>query len=224
MAEVLAFNRRGDEPGADIDPQPVHEMLQADPSALRLVDVRTRQEVDATSIAGATNVPLDEFEERIGELRASASLLVLLCESGNRARLAAQILERHGVDRYRILHGGLRAWVKAGLPHRGGRRVLPIMRQVQLAAGLLVLAGAGLGAFVDHWFYLLSAFVGGGLTVAGLTGYCGMALLLARMPWNRAARTAAPADSPIAPGVAGTCETGGGTPPGKPARGTCETP
>ena len=121
-AEVLAFNRRGDEPGSNIDPRTVHEMLQADPTALRVVDVRTRQEVDATSIAGATNVPLDEFEEHIGELRASASLLVLLCESGNRARLAAQILERHDVDRYRVLQGGMRGWVKAGLPRQGGRR------------------------------------------------------------------------------------------------------
>jgi rhodanese-related sulfurtransferase len=223
MAEVLAFNRRGDEPGADIDPRTVHEALRTDPTALRLVDVRTRQEVDATSIAGATNLPLDAFEEHIGELRASASLLVLLCESGNRARLAAQILERHAVDRYRVLHGGLRGWVKAGLPHQGGRRVLPIMRQVQLAAGLLVLAGLGLGAFVDHWFYLISAFAGGGLTLAGLTGYCGMALLLARMPWNRVARSAAAA-GPIANGVTGTCETGGAAPRGEPARGNCETP
>jgi glyoxylase-like metal-dependent hydrolase (beta-lactamase superfamily II)/rhodanese-related sulfurtransferase len=223
MAEVLAFNRRGDEPGSDIDPRTVHEMLQADPTALRLIDVRTRQEVDATSIVGATNLPLDAFEEHIGELRASASLLVLLCESGNRARLAAQILERHDMDHYRVLHGGMRGWVKAGLPHQGGRRVLPIMRQVQLAAGLLVLTGLGLGAFVDHWFYLISALAGGGLTVAGLTGYCGMALLLARMPWNRVARPAAAA-GPIANGVGGTCETGGAAPRGGPARGNCETP
>ena len=198
----------------DIDPRTVHEMRQADPDAIRIVDVRSRPEFDATGIAGAANIPLEELEGRIGELSPSGSLLVLLCESGNRARLAAQILERHGVGRYRVLQGGFRVWVKAGLPHRGGRRVLPIMRQVQVAAGLLVLTGVGLGAFVDHWFYLLSAFVGGGLTVAGLTGYCGMALLLARMPWNRATRTAASAERPINTGVTGACETGGGAPPG----------
>jgi glyoxylase-like metal-dependent hydrolase (beta-lactamase superfamily II) len=224
MAEVLAFNHRGDEPGADIDPRAVHEMLQADPAALRLVDVRERDEVEATGIAGAANLPLDELEGRVGELSTPGGLLVLLCESGNRARLAAQILERHGVNRYRVLHGGMRGWVKAGLPHRGARRVLPIMRQVQLAAGLLVLAGVGLGTFVDHWFYLISALAGGGLTVAGLTGYCGMALVLARMPWNRGVPPVAVATGPIANGAAGTCEIAGGAPRGVPARGNCETP
>jgi glyoxylase-like metal-dependent hydrolase (beta-lactamase superfamily II) len=223
MAEVLAFNRRGDEPGADIDPRTVHEMLQADPAALRLVDVRERDEVEATGIAGATNVPLDELEGRLGELTTPGGLLVLLCESGNRARLAAQILERHGMDRYRVLHGGMRGWVKAKLPHRGGHRVLPMMRQIQLAAGLLVLAGMGLGTFVDHWFYLISALAGGGLTVAGLTGYCGMALVLARMPWNRGARPPSSA-GPSANGGAGTCETAGGAPRGAMTRGNCETP
>jgi hypothetical protein len=113
--------------------------------------------------------------------------------------------------------------VKAGLPHRGGRRLLPIMRQVQLAAGLMVLAGAALGTFVDHWFYLISVLAGSELTVAGLTGYCGMALLLARMPWNRAVTPASSAGS-IATGVAGTCETAGGTPRGEAARGNCQTP
>jgi rhodanese-related sulfurtransferase len=163
-------------------------------------------------------LPLDAFEEQYRRAPRLGELLVLLCESGNRARLAAQILERHDMDHYRVLHGGMRGWVKAGLPHQGGRRVLPIMRQVQLAAGLLVLTGLGLGAFVDHWFYLISALAGGGLTVAGLTGYCGMALLLARMPWNRVARPAAAA-GPIANGVGGTCETGGAAPRGGPARG-----
>lgn len=225
MAEVLAFNRRGDEPGAEIGPDTVHEMLQADPAALRLVDVRERAEVEATGIEGAMNLPLDELEGHLGELTTPGGLLVLLCESGNRARLAAQILERHGLDRYRVLHGGMRGWVKAGLPHRGGRRVPPIMRQVQLAAGLLVLAGMGLGAFVDHWLYLISALAGGELTVAGLTGYCGMALVLSRMPWNRVASPVSSA-GPTANGVAGTGETAGAAPRGAAGRGrgNCETP
>jgi len=32
----------------------------------------------------------------------------------------------------------------------------------------------------------LAVFVGAGLTFAGLTGTCGMAILIARMPWNKA--------------------------------------
>lgn len=60
------------------------------------------------------------------------------------------------------------------------------MRQVQITTGLLILTGVVLGWFVNPAFYALSAFVGAGLTFAGATGWCGMAMLLKAMPWNRA--------------------------------------
>jgi hypothetical protein len=47
------------------------------------------------------------------------------------------------------------------------------------------LTGVVPGAFVSHWFFALSGFVGAGLIFAGVTGICGMAMLLAKMPWNR---------------------------------------
>ena len=65
------------------------------------------------------------------------------------------------------------------------------MRQVQIAAGSLVLLGVLLGAFVAPAFYALSGFVGAGLLFAGASGFCGMARLLAAMPWNRRASAAA---------------------------------
>jgi rhodanese-related sulfurtransferase len=67
------------------------------------------------------------------------------------------------------------------------RLPLPLMRQVQIAAGLLVLLGVVLAVTVAPAFIGLSAFVGAGLTFAGLSGWCGMAQLLALMPWNRRA-------------------------------------
>jgi predicted branched-subunit amino acid permease len=62
------------------------------------------------------------------------------------------------------------------------------MRQVQIAAGSLVVIGVLLGALVHPGFYALSAFVGAGLVFAGVSGFCGMARLLVLMPWNRALR------------------------------------
>jgi rhodanese-related sulfurtransferase len=59
------------------------------------------------------------------------------------------------------------------------------MRQVQMAAGGLILLGGALGVMVHPGFWGISAFVGAGLFVAGATGFCGMARLLAVMPWNR---------------------------------------
>ena len=62
---------------------------------------------------------------------------------------------------------------------------IEIMRQVQIVAGSLVLIGVILGYFVTPAFYALPAFVGAGLLFAGISGFCGMAKLLAIMPWNR---------------------------------------
>jgi hypothetical protein len=64
---------------------------------------------------------------------------------------------------------------------------MPIMRQVQMIAGSLVLVGVVAGVLATPWALALSAFVGGGLLFAGASGWCGMAKLLGRMPWNRIA-------------------------------------
>lgn len=59
------------------------------------------------------------------------------------------------------------------------------MRQVQIAAGALVLLGVILGYGVAPGFFLISGVVGAGLLFAGISGFCGMARLLMKMPWNR---------------------------------------
>lgn len=85
-----------------------------------------------------------------------------------------------------MLAGGIEAWRAS---HRSTivdhRQPLEIMRQVQLIAGGLTLSGVILGFLVSAPFFGLSAFVGAGLMVAGATGWCGMATLLRRLPWNR---------------------------------------
>ena len=62
---------------------------------------------------------------------------------------------------------------------------MEIMRQVQITAGSLVVISVVLGLAVQTAFLGLAAFVGAGLVFAGSTGWCGMARLLAIMPWNR---------------------------------------
>ncbi|MFH0001760.1 thiosulfate sulfurtransferase YgaP, partial [Pseudomonas aeruginosa] len=44
-----------------------------------------------------------------------------------------------------------------------------------------------LGYTVNSGFFLLSGFVGAGLLFAGISGFCGMARLLDKMPWNQRA-------------------------------------
>ena len=85
-----------------------------------------------------------------------------------------------------IMQGGLNAWKAAGYPVIVDRRQpLPLMRQVQIAAGALALGGSLGGLFLTSVLYVIPGFVGAGLMLAGMTGWCGMAKLLAVMPWNR---------------------------------------
>ena len=77
--------------------------------------------------------------------------------------------------------------------------LLPIMGVVLVAFLVIGMALPVLPLHV-HQGLGLSAFVGAGLVFAGLSDWCGMGLLLARMPWNRAPRSGAANDS-------GSCAT-----------------
>ncbi|MFY8149495.1 MAG: rhodanese-like domain-containing protein [Prochlorococcaceae cyanobacterium] len=148
-----------------------------------VIDVREPMEYVGGHIAASLNVPLS----RLLESDLPEGPLVLVCQSGNRSSQGLQRLEQSGhlapvVD----LEGGIPAWHQAGLPLRKLRNApLPLMRQVQIAAGSLLLLGLILSHTLAPAWILLTWFVGAGLTFAGISGFCGMARLLAVMPWNR---------------------------------------
>jgi rhodanese-related sulfurtransferase len=156
-----------------------------------ILDVRERDEFEAEHVEHSINVPLSHFAAVApGVLNQLAERNVtILCRGGNRARLALEQIGQLGYSdkvSARVYEGGILEWKRQGKPTIERRRHhLPIMRQVQLVAGLTVLTTTLLGAFVNPWFLAVSAFFGAGLTVAGSTGFCGMAMLLAKMPWNK---------------------------------------
>ena len=84
-----------------------------------------------------------------------------------------------------VVEGGTNLWKMEGLPIEEGKSIISLERQVRIGAGSMVLLGTLLGVFVNHYFFIIPAFVGAGLVFAGVTDTCGMALILARMPWNR---------------------------------------
>jgi hypothetical protein len=69
-----------------------------------------------------------------------------------------------------------------------GRKTISIERQVRIGAGSFVLIGTVLGRLVHPAFYLLAALVGAGLVFAGVTDICGLAIVLAKAPWNRSGK------------------------------------
>lgn len=151
-----------------------------------LVDVREPDEHARQRIPGARNLPLSRLEE--AELALEAGRPVLFhCRSGARTEgHAERLAAKAGACEAYLLAGGYEAWKRAGLPVAEDRRQpIELMRQVQIAAGSLVLLGVLLGALVAPGFLLLSGFVGAGLVFAGVSGTCGLASLLRRMPWNR---------------------------------------
>ena len=150
-----------------------------------LVDIRDADEHARERIPGATNLPLSQIKQGRPELEGPRGV-IYHCRSGARTKANAEALKQAATCEAYVVEGGLEAWRAAGLPVRLDRKQpLPLIRQVQIGAGSLVVLGVALGYLASPWFFLLSGFVGAGLLQAGLTGWCGMANLLQVMPWNR---------------------------------------
>ena len=167
-----------------ITPVELQQILTAQPSLL-VIDVRTPVEFAEVRVSQARNIPLDELKP--GSLQLPKDQPVyLLCRSGQRATKAADKLAKEGFSQPIVVEGGTLAWIGANLPvTRSAGKIISLERQVRIVAGSLVFFGVALGWFVHRGFYGLSAFVGAGLVFAGVTDFCGMGLLIARLPWNK---------------------------------------
>ena len=154
----------------------------------QLIDVRTPVEYAEVHAEGARLIPLHKLnpEAVISARNGSADEpLFVICRTGGRSAKAVEKFHAAGFTNVISVEGGTDAWVRAGLPVvRGGTMTISLERQVRITAGLLVLVGLALGWAVHPALFGLSAFVGAGLVFAGITDWCGMGMLLAKMPWN----------------------------------------
>lgn len=169
-----------------ISPQNLAEIISSG-TKVELIDVRTPVEYREVHVSFARNVPLDQLDAAAMAAGDSSpgQPLYVICRSGSRGQQACMKLQAAGATDVVNVEGGTMAWEKAGLPVVRGKKSISLERQVRIAAGILVLTGAILGAFVSPWWIGLSAFVGAGLTFAGITDTCAMGMLIARMPWNQ---------------------------------------
>lgn len=169
---------------ANISVQELNQLLQRglDQNTL-VIDVRTPAEYSATRIANVVNRPLDHLEKYVNELQRYERIYVH-CQSGSRSQKACQKLNSLGLQHHVNVLGGISAWQQAGFAILQTQGTLPIIQQVMIAAGTLVLIGVLLSAVFHVGWLGLSGAVGAGLLYAGVSGQCFMAMLLAKMPWN----------------------------------------
>ena len=169
-----------------ISPAKAKDLLDQDAT---LIDIREADEHAREKVIGARHLPLSKLDEADLALHKGRPV-IFHCKSGARTMNNASRLARKigGACEAFIVEGGLDAWKRAGLPVATDRRQpIELQRQVQIGAGSLAFVGTMLGVMISPWFLAVPAFVGAGLMTAGLTGFCGMAQLLMRAPWNKAA-------------------------------------
>jgi rhodanese-related sulfurtransferase len=168
---------------------PVEAKRRLDEGSAILIDIRESNEFAREHILGSRLAPLGGLDAHdFDRERASGKAAIFHCQSGQRTLMNATRLVAAGFKETFVLDGGLQGWRAAGLPTHVNRAApLELQRQVQIAAGSMVVLGVVLAVLVSPWFVLVSAFVGSGLVFAGVTGTCGMARLLMLMPWNKVA-------------------------------------
>ncbi|MDH2997093.1 hypothetical protein A1D22_05285 [Pasteurellaceae bacterium LFhippo2] len=153
-----------------------------------LIDIRNSDEHRREHIEGAMLQPLSQLQATGLSENIQAKEIIFHCKSGMRTKNASQLLSQIAPQGSQVflLEGGIDGWKKVGFATKiDAKQPLELMRQVQIAAGSLALLGAVLGYTASPAFHFLSGFVGAGLLFAGVTGFCGMARLLAVMPWNK---------------------------------------
>ncbi|KQV54752.1 rhodanese family protein [Caulobacter sp. Root342] len=152
-----------------------------------LIDIREPDEFARRRAKGALSRPLSTLDAK-GLSLPDAREVIFTCRSGMRTSANGERLVAACGHSAHVLEGGLDAWDGAGLPVELDRKApLEMMRQVHIVAGSLVLVGVVLGLTVSPWFLGVAGFAGAGLTFSGISGFCGMARLLALAPWNRSA-------------------------------------
>jgi rhodanese-related sulfurtransferase len=187
-----------------ITPNDLHKrILTNQPS--ELLDVRTPPEHAAAHVPNVRLVPLDALNpsEYLAKREHPTAPLYVFCQAGGRAAKAIEKFQAVGFDGCVLVEGGTQAWIDSGFPvNRGTSKALPIMQQTQIIIGAISGVGSALALAGDKRFAWIPMVTGAGLFFAGLTGTCRLALLLAKMPWNR---SQAPKSADFLPKVGATC-------------------
>jgi rhodanese-related sulfurtransferase len=87
----------------------------------QVIDIRKASDYAGGHLPDARNIPVEQFDARVGELDRDAPL-ILVCQNGTRSTNARKRLEKLGFSRVNSLAGGISGWREAGLPLRKGAK------------------------------------------------------------------------------------------------------
>jgi rhodanese-related sulfurtransferase len=154
-----------------------------------LIDVREPDEFKAEHIAYAASMPLGSVGDLFAEMPIPSDKKVLFqCQRGGRGAKACAAVQSTGVpNELHNIEGGIDGWKAAGFPvvTSSAADGLSIFRQVQIVVGALVVLGVLAGFNGLTFGFVAAGLFGAALFLAGITGWCGLAMLLTKMPWNR---------------------------------------
>lgn len=163
---------------------PVQKIKDIDASSTILIDVRNKSEHDAGAIPDSICIPADSIAP-FCEALSKYERVVLYCNSGTRAKMAASALAGSGLKNVSIADGGFPAWRQAGFEVlQKTRSTISLQRQVFMIVGSLILLSFVLDTAVPGARYLSMLF-GAGLLFAGVTDKCLLGMMLSKMPWNK---------------------------------------
>ena len=167
----------------NISPAEAHALVAQ--GEAQLIDVREPGEFSSKHLEGATLLPLGKITAN--DLPKTDKKIIIYCLRGGRGSSACtKLIDEDSTLTIYNVEGGITAWEQAGFPVKiGHRKVLPLDRQVQLTIGSAVFLGSAATYFIDPNFLIIPAFFGAGLTFAGASGFCGLARVMAMMPWNK---------------------------------------
>jgi glyoxylase-like metal-dependent hydrolase (beta-lactamase superfamily II)/rhodanese-related sulfurtransferase len=182
---IIRVNRKGEATSLEmISPRDASSFLKQDPQT-KILDVRSALEFSQVHIEHSLNIPIDMISAKINELSQSRQNYLVLCHTGNRAAMAADMLIQSGIHTVKVMEGGIVRWQKEKLPVIKGQGGMSLERQVRLIAGSLVLLGIMMSWLLNWAFIFVSVFVSSGLIYAGLTDNCLMGMLLMKLPYNK---------------------------------------
>lgn len=159
-----------------------------------LIDVREPDEFRSEHITYAMSIPLGSLRHGLESLELSPSTIILFqCLKGTRGQTACECAQKMNLPQNTIMNieGGIKAWKENGLPivrvsDQKQLHPVSLFKQVQIVVGFLIAFCVTIGFLMEaKSAFALAGVFGAMLLFAGITGWCGLAILLSKMPWNQ---------------------------------------